>query len=829
MNQRRHVTLVAAGATLLSALPLATVFATWSWFIDAAIVVGAVMGVGLLVRSLRAPVWAPTVAMAAGYLFILTWVFHSGHEFAGLIPSPKTFGHFNALLLDAGTDMRDLGVPVEDREGLLFLSTLGIGGVALLVDLFTVVLRRPALAGLPMLAIYSVPVAVHQDSVNFLSFAAGAAGFLWLLVTDNVDRIRRFGRRFTGDGRDVDIWEPSPLAAAGRRLALVGVVLAIVLPVVIPGSNTGLLDTFGGNGGGGSGPGRGGLGGSSVDLYAMLSGQLNENRTLDMVKVQTNDPNPYYLRFGVAEELTPAGFRSLSPNGSQSASAGLPPPAGPPQVGVTSHPYRAQVQILSLDTSSLPIYLQPTRTEKLDSSWIYDRANQLIYSRRGNARGKRYNFDYVHLDYTPDALRTAKPLEPNDPLQRKYTVVPRIAEVDKKLAPIIAGKLTPYDKVRAIHGYFSSENGFRYSLQTKSGTSGSAIVDFLDNKQGFCEQYSAAMAWLVRAAGIPARVAFGFSRGSNNRSGETWTLTNHNLHAWTEVYFDHFGWVPFDATPGSFVGGVDSSWAPDPNRPQTTPGTTASGDDPRVGSGADSSSSAAPGGGPRNDHGAPGSPGVPIAPTSRWPLWSLLGVAVVLFLLSVPALWRNLLRRRRWPDRLAGPPPVVAAVAPGSREVVVSDDGAHAAGRRRAHAAWEELIDTMIDYRLPVDPAATPRATSEGLVTASALGTRAATGARLLGHAEERARYAREPLDSDELGGSLRAVREAIKHRVSWRTRLRAALLPASVLDRWQIAVSESTARFADAAGRYQETLVRVFNPRRLLRTRGSSTPRPSP
>ena len=66
-----------------------------------------------------------------------------------------------------------------------------------------------------MLAIYSVPVAVCPDSVPPVPFVIGAAGFLWLLVTDNVDRVRRFGRRFTGDGRDVDVWEPSPLSSAG--------------------------------------------------------------------------------------------------------------------------------------------------------------------------------------------------------------------------------------------------------------------------------------------------------------------------------------------------------------------------------------------------------------------------------------------------------------------------------------------------------------------------------------------------------------------------------------------------------------------------------------
>ena len=132
-------------------------------------------------------------------------------------------------------------MPVPDREALLFVTVLGVGGCAIVVDLLTVGLRKPALAGLPMLAIYSVPVAVYVDSVPVLPFIVGAIGFLWLLVADNVDRVRRFGRRFTGDGRDVDVWEPSPLAAAGRRLAVIGVAAAVLLPLVVPGLTTGLL------------------------------------------------------------------------------------------------------------------------------------------------------------------------------------------------------------------------------------------------------------------------------------------------------------------------------------------------------------------------------------------------------------------------------------------------------------------------------------------------------------------------------------------------------------------------------------------------------------
>src|SRR5204863_8693692 len=180
-----------------------------------------------------------------------------GHELLGVLPSPSTFRHWNDLLLAAGRDMRELGIPVDDREGLLFLSTLGVGGVAIVVDLFAVVLRRPALAGLPMLAIYSVPAAVAEDSVSPFPFLLGAAGFRWLLVTDNVDRVRRFGRRFTGDGRDVDLWEPSPLAAAGQRLGALSVIAAVILPLVPFAMPSGLLDGLGSGAGGGGGAGIG--------------------------------------------------------------------------------------------------------------------------------------------------------------------------------------------------------------------------------------------------------------------------------------------------------------------------------------------------------------------------------------------------------------------------------------------------------------------------------------------------------------------------------------------------------------------------------------------
>ncbi|RLP87997.1 DUF3488 domain-containing protein, partial [Micromonospora sp. CV4] len=246
MIASRNIGPVAAAATLLAAAPLSAIFETWTWLVQSAIAVAVVAGVAALTRLIRAPLWGQVLGMLAALGLALTWLFPSGGELLTFLPTPGTFGHFADLFTGSMQDMRSYGVEVPDTDPLLFITVLGVGGVAVLVDVLAVGLRRPALAGLPMLAIYSVPVAVYVDSVPPVPFVVGAAGYLWLLVTDNVDRVRRFGRRFTGDGRDVDVWEASPLAAAGRRLAVVGVAIAVALPLAVPGMTGGLLDTLGG-------------------------------------------------------------------------------------------------------------------------------------------------------------------------------------------------------------------------------------------------------------------------------------------------------------------------------------------------------------------------------------------------------------------------------------------------------------------------------------------------------------------------------------------------------------------------------------------------------
>ncbi|MEH0928155.1 transglutaminase TgpA family protein [Micromonospora sp. CPCC 205558] len=822
MISSRNIGVVAAIATLLAAAPLSAIFRGWTWLFESILAVAVVAGAAALTRLARAPLWGQVLGMLAGLMLALTWLFPSGEELLAILPTPGTFAYFGDLLAGSMQDMRSYGVEVPDTDPLLFIAVLGVGAVAVLVDVLAVGLRRPALAGLPMLAIYSVPVAVYVDSVPAMPFVVGAAGYLWLLVTDNVDRVRRFGRRFTGDGRDVDVWEASPLASAGRRLAAVGVAVAVLLPLAVPGLTGGLLDSLsrGPGNGTGSGAGSGGTSGR-IDLFASLAGQLNQSQVADLVKVKTSEKDPFYLRYAVADELRPSGFQARNPSG-RSVNEGLPNPADRAGQGVQQTTYRATVEVTkSLSMSLMPVYAEPTRTDDLNENWLYDTNQQVVFSNRENSRGRKYSFDYVRSTFTPEALRAARTLPAEHPLSRQMTATPGVVpEVEELVKKLIQGKQTDYDQVLAIYRHFSADNGFSYRLSTESGSSGQDIVNFLTNKVGYCQQYAAAMAWLVRAAGIPARVAFGFTNGSK-RDGDTFTLTNLNLHAWTEVYFDGAGWVPFDATPAYGVpGSTRSAWAPNTDLPEP--------DDPSPGAPnttADPNASAGPS--DRDNADRDTDQGLSLGGTTPneqppvWPWWAA-GLVALLALLAVPALRRMALRRRRG-GRAASAAMASAAVdggsEPGTRPVVVGVDANRA--RADAHAAWAELLDTLVDFRVPVDPTETPRATADRLVRDALDDGEAIGSARLLGRAEERARYARDPLTGEPLSPALRAVRGALATRADRRTRLLAAVLPPSVLLRWRTTMADRSGRMVALTGRARYRLLR-WNPRRMLADRAA-------
>lgn len=154
-----------------------------------------------------------------------------------------------------------------------------------------------------------------------------------------------------------------------------------------------------------------------------------------------------------------------------------------------------------------------------------------------------------------------------------YTYMPsdnkfgRISELAKSVTDS-AG--TPVDKVLAIRDYFlkKDENGKQIFTYTDNPgipdiPSASKLMYFLfENKKGYCAYYAGATLFMLRALGIPSRIAVGFltvDRSDKNK-GWYWYYADQ-AHAWVQVYFPGYGWLDFDTT----VGNEDAEQSPQPD------------------------------------------------------------------------------------------------------------------------------------------------------------------------------------------------------------------------------------------------------------------------
>ena len=101
--------------------------------------------------------------------------------------------------------------------------------------------------------------------------------------------------------------------------------------------------------------------------------------------------------------------------------------------------------------------------------------------------------------------------------------------------------------VRRMLEYFRREN-FYYTL-TPPLLGEDTVDEFLfGSKRGFCEHYAAAFVFVMRAAGIPARVVTGYQGGELNPVDGTLIVRQSDAHAWSEVWLRGQGWQRVDPT-----------------------------------------------------------------------------------------------------------------------------------------------------------------------------------------------------------------------------------------------------------------------------------------
>ncbi|MFH2140305.1 MAG: transglutaminaseTgpA domain-containing protein, partial [Pseudomonadota bacterium] len=202
--------------------------------------------------------------------------------------------------------------------------------------------------------------------------------------------------------------------------------------------------------------------------------------------------------------------------------------------------------------------------DKLSIKYRFTPDFQLLSDKPVNAR-LRYRADSF-LSYR------ANPDEPPQQLQRALAL-PRGLNPQAQLLAEDWRQQHPRDDaaiVREVLRHFN-QGGFEYTLEPPLlGMNG--IDEFLfQTKQGFCEHYAGSFVYLLRAAGVPARVVTGYQGGEYNALGDYYILRQSDAHAWAEVWLGERGWIRYDPTAAIAPARIESGLSAAVSNPAALP------------------------------------------------------------------------------------------------------------------------------------------------------------------------------------------------------------------------------------------------------------------
>ncbi len=654
-------TFLAAAAIIAGATALNTPISGHGWVLPLVEVVAVIWLVGVGGRLIRLPTTATVLLQLAGFAIALTSLFTTS-GIGGVIPNGAALSEAGTLLSGAWSQIVGTAAPAPSTPELSFLIALAVGCAAFISDFLVAEARSPALVALPLLCLYSVPASIANTMLPWYSFAFPAILYSVLLaVTGRRDRRTRMR---AGVGMAVNGGAITALATAASLL--------------IAGAATGIGTT-------GRLPHTSGAGGTvGLSPLTSLRGDLVRSDPVNILTASGLSGPEYFRTVALTTWINNQGW-SLGPLQADvsdiGGSLGTASAVTDKQVTVSTQNYQDRF---------LPVLSGTSAITGLTSSWNFDSTLDTVF--RGS-KIKPGNY-LLSVDETKP---TAAELEADTVVSGgDLTATGSLAQSVRDTAQqVTADKSGAFDKARALEQWFTDPaNGFVYSLDVKPGNSGDALVDFLKNKQGYCEQYASAMAVMLRSLNIPSRVVVGFTQGVKQANG-SYMVTSHDAHAWVEVKFENNGWVRFDPTPavggqGGQQGFTDSAAAAAaPTSASTATPSTVGRKIP-----ADPTTSAARSSAVATQVDiASGSGGS----SSGWievVLVILAVVALLLGLLMLPTLVRTSRRRRR----LA----LVGSGAPGC-----------------AQTAWTEIEDTAIDHGI------LPHAAESARVTANRLARRA--------------------------------------------------------------------------------------------------------
>jgi transglutaminase-like putative cysteine protease len=164
-------------------------------------------------------------------------------------------------------------------------------------------------------------------------------------------------------------------------------------------------------------------------------------------------------------------------------------------------------------------------------------------------QGERYRVvsDYSIADAT--SLRQASQEYPewimDKYLQTPDTLTTETITLAKQLSDSADNS---FDKAISIRNYL--RRNITYNDQIEAPPEGVEPIHYIlfQGQEAYCNYYASAMTMMLRSQGVPARFVAGYTQGEWDEETGSYRVRAKNAHAWVEVYFPDFGWIPFEPT-----------------------------------------------------------------------------------------------------------------------------------------------------------------------------------------------------------------------------------------------------------------------------------------
>ncbi len=530
--------LTLAGLLAGASLSLSRLYVGAGWVPAVWLSMGCALGLAALLRRLGVGQLLSLLAMVAGFI-VVTGVLLFPETLLVVVPTRETFASMAQATGDALRGVSDQAAPVRVTREFLFLTCAGAWAVTTAADGLAFRARQPLLALVPVLGLFVFPALIRDTSPAWYAawFLMGGAG---LLLFESRARLATWGRWVSSPrARPASGWR-LPLTRAnsiGRWMLAGAALLALSLAWLLPGyGQRPLLDYR-------AGPNANAA--IAINPFVSLRTRLNSDENIPVFDVRTAQPSYYRLitldRFdGVT--FTPSSPGQLVEFGGDTS---LDLDGGAPSTQVTQ---RFTIRQLAGPSGYLPTAQAPVSIRAGRNRVYQSPTNRDLTLRRPLRSGLTYTV--TSRVPTPTAADLAGPKSYDSlPQARPYLDASNIDQRVQSLAlSVVRGKSDPFARALAIQDYLRSA-AFKYNLDVPAlSQGGNQLRRFLlEVREGYCEQFAAAMAAMARVAGIPSRVAVGFTSGVP--AGDHWEVGSKDAHAWPELYFPGVGWVRFEPTP----------------------------------------------------------------------------------------------------------------------------------------------------------------------------------------------------------------------------------------------------------------------------------------